>query len=574
MDDALAIEATITIDGTPLEDRLAAHIEELVVDDDLHRPAMFCLTLLDPDRNIARECGFHAGAEVEIEATGEGASGDGKLVVGKVVTVECEYDDNRTDVVVRGYAATHRLHGSRTTRTFTDVTDSDIVTTVAGEAGLALGEIEATSEVFPQVSQANQTDWEFLMSRARPIGFDLTVRDGALNFTRRGTAADAPPESDADSDPSGIHPRQLVYGFNLDRFHGRISGAEQVGKVEVHGWDPAQKQAFVGRADAGTGAAELQVTDPIRLASVRDNPMFVEVGASVATAEAAEGVAIAIAERIGSAFAEVEGEAHGNTELRAGAAVRISKVNDDFNGAYVLSHVRHVIDRQGYRTHFTVSGHHDRSLLGMIAAGSNGDASTSVQKSVGGRGNSWFGLVRGLVSSVDDDEQLGRVRVSLPWLAEEYSSTLAPVVQLGAGPKSGTFFLPAVGDEVLVGFEHGNIDRPIVVGGLFNATDKPPEHGHFVKDGKVTGRTITSRNGHEIAMYDAKNNSGMTLLVVDGEGLPVVSIGLNADDNKLVIQSEGNVEVQAEREIKLTANKITVQAQGDLVLKGGMVKIN
>ena len=574
MDDALAIEATIKVNGTQLEDRLAAHVEQLLVDEDLHRPAMFCMTLLDPDRNIVKECGLRAGAEVEIAATGEGASGDGKLLIGKVVTVECEYDDSRTDVVVRGYAATHQLHGGRHTRVFNDVTDSDIVTAVAGEAGLELGEIEATSEVHEQVTQANQTDWEFLMSRARPIGFDLTISDGALDFTRRGTSEDAPPESDVDSDPSGINPRQLVYGFNLDRFHGRISGAEQVADVEVHGWDPAQKKAFVGRAPAGTGAAGLSVTDPTRLAGVHKNPMYVEVTASVTTAEQAGGVATAIAERIGSAFAEVEGEAHGNTELRAGAAVRISKVNDDFNGAYVLSHVRHVIDRQGYRTHFTVSGHHDRSLLGMITAGTNGNGTSGSQKSVGGRQNNWFGLVRGLVSSIDDQEKLGRVKVELPWLAEEFSSAWAPVVQLGAGPKSGTFFLPAVGDEVLVGFEHGNIDRPIVVGGLFNAMDAPPEYGHFLDNGKVTGRSITSRNGHEIAMYDADDNSGMSFMVVNGSGSPVVTIGLNADDNKLVIQSEGNVEVNAEREITLTGQKITVQAQGDLVLKGGMVKIN
>ena len=118
------------------------------------------------------------------------------------------------------------------------------------------------------------------------------------------------------------------------------------------------------------------------------------------------------------------------------------------------------------------------------------------------------------------------------------------------------------------------IGRPFVLGGLFNSIDKPPTYEQFLDDGKVTGRTITSRKGHEITFLDKDDNSGITIHVVDGSKVPVVSIGFNATDQKLVIQSEGNVDVEAQKEINLKAPNITVQAQSKLVLKCGMVEIN
>ncbi|MEO5941504.1 MAG: VgrG-related protein [Candidatus Limnocylindrales bacterium] len=569
MADPHAISATITVDGTPLDEQLVAHVDEVIVDEDLHRPAMFSMTLVDPDRDIVKRCKLRAGAKVEISVVGEGATGDASLLIGDVVTVECDYDDRVAEVVVRGYDATHRLHRGRRTRVFRDSTDSDIVTSVAGDAGLEVGEIESTSEVHEHVSQANQTDWEFLMGRARPLGLDLTVRDGHVELARRATSDDAPADAGADADPAGLDPRLLLFGFNLQAFHGRVSGADQVANVEVRGWDHDRKEPVVARVAAGSGAAGLAETDPSTLAGIFDSRDWVDVVTSVTSEREAEGVATALAERIGSAFAEAEGSAIGNTALRAGAAVRVSGVNEDFNGAYVLSHVRHVLDRRGYRTQFTVSGQHDRSLLGLIAPPATGNGHTGA-----GRVDATLGLVRGTVSENADPEKLGRVKVRFPWLDDQYSSNWAPVAQLGAGPESGTFFLPAVGDEVLVGFEHGQVDRPIVVGGLFNRIDQPPGYDQFLHDGAVTGRGIYSRNGHQITFHDADDHGGIVLRAVDGGQSSVVSIVLNALDKKLSIQCSGAVDITADGEVSLRGSKVTIQADGEMVLKGATIKLN
>src|SRR5579859_8088567 len=93
------------------------------------------------------------------------------------------------------------------------------------------------------------------------------------------------------------------------------------------------------------------------------------------------------------------------------------------------------------------------------------------------------GLVVGTVSSVKDPENMGRVKVKLPWLASpEASSTddmqetdWARMATPSGGNGRGFFWLPEVDDEVLVAFEHGDTARAFVVGALWNGQDKPPK---------------------------------------------------------------------------------------------------
>lgn len=564
MDLAYGVGCRIVVNGAEAVG-LAGHVYQVVVDEQLQLPAMFAITLTDDqDRDIINRTGLRAGADVEIFVTGQGAEGDGHLVKGDVVAVECDYDHEGSVVVVRGYAASHRLHRGRRTRTFLDSTDSDIVKRIADEARIPIGEIEATSEVHQHVTQANQTDWEFLTGRARAIGYGLGMFKGRLGFGKPGKSSEAPPATDADADAAANDARYLVFHYNLLAFHGRLSAAEQVAKVEVRGWNQDKKEPVVARASGGTVSADLKVTDPSRLARTFGDPTYVAVTTPVSSEREAGDAARALAERIGSAFAEADGTSVGSTVLHAGTAVRVSRVTKDFDGAYVLSHTRHVIDGLGYRTHFTISGRHDRSLLGLVANGNGGGHATPHGKLP------TDGLVRGVVSENDDPQKLGRVTVRLPWLDADFTSAWAPVMQLGAGPASGTLFLPAVNDEVLVGFEHGEIDRPVVVGGLFNSLDTPPPYGQLLDHGAVIGRGIYSRLGHRLMLHDANDVSGITFMTSKGE----VSIGLNAKESKLVIQSQGAVDIDAVGEIKLHGSKVTVQADGELVLTGATVRIN
>lgn len=83
-----------------------------------------------------------------------------------------------------------------------------------------------------------------------------------------------------------------------------------------------------------------------------------------------------------------------------------------------------------------------------------------------------FGLVRGIVVDVRDPEAAGRIKVKFPWLSREVETWARVSLPLG-GNRTGLWALPEVNDEVVVGFEHGDVDRPIVIGSLWNGGNPP-----------------------------------------------------------------------------------------------------
>jgi uncharacterized protein involved in type VI secretion and phage assembly len=112
-------------------------------------------------------------------------------------------------------------------------------------------------------------------------------------------------------------------------------------------------------------------------------------------------------------------------------------------------------------------------------------------------------LLVGLVTNNKDPKGWGRVKVKFPTLTMDHESYWARVVGLGAANGRGFYCLPEINDEVLVGFEHGDIHRPYIVGGVWNGKDKTVEKvDKTIKDGKVRLRTIKTRTGHKIQFVE------------------------------------------------------------------------
>jgi phage protein D len=212
---AYAVGSSILVRGQKLSDAIQAYVEEVVVDDDLHNPSMFAITLRDPRRDIVGRAGMKPGAEVEIVVEDERRQNSQPLLVGDVVTIECDYDEIGARVVVRGYDASHRLHIGRRTQVFRNVTDDDIVKQIAEQAGLTVKSLEPATEVHEHVTQPNVTGWDFLVDRVRSMGRDLMVSGREITLKAPTTADDAPSEAGAAADAQSIDPRHLVYGMNL-----------------------------------------------------------------------------------------------------------------------------------------------------------------------------------------------------------------------------------------------------------------------------------------------------------------------------------------------------------------------
>jgi phage baseplate assembly protein V len=127
------------------------------------------------------------------------------------------------------------------------------------------------------------------------------------------------------------------------------------------------------------------------------------------------------------------------------------------------------------------------------------------------------GLVIGIVAAVADNEKQGRVQVRFPWLDDQLQSTWASVVAPFAGDDRGVYWMPEVGDEVIVGFVHGDFSQAFILGATWNgmATAPSPDPRQ---------RMIRSKNGHTIRFVDstpANGNQG-ALIIEDAHGNRVI----------------------------------------------------
>ncbi|MFV2062928.1 MAG: VgrG-related protein [Chloroflexota bacterium] len=547
-----ASHPTITVDGMPLDRTLEPLLERVVVDDHLHLPDMLAITFRDPDRDVLERSGVRMGSEIRISGTAMGELTDTLLIHGEVTALEGDYGPDGASLTVRGYDPSHRLVGGRRTTSYRDVTDSDLSRTIADRAGVPVGQIDETGISHEHIPQHNMSDLDFLRMRATEVGFDVSVSDGRLEFRSPPEASDAPGVGDYRS----ADPLQLVMGTTLLRFHPRITSAGQVSEVVVRGWDYRSKEAVVGTSPAQTTSAQLSES-PARLAELTGRERFVEIGRAFPDQDAADRAAAAGAERIASSFAEADGVARGNPALKAGAAVSVSGVAETFSGRYMLTHTRHVFDEAGYRTHLTISGRQDRSLLGLSSAASNGVR--------GGGGQALIGFAVAIVTDNADPDDLARVKLKFPTFDEEYESDWARVVQQGAGPDRGFVALPEVNDEVLVGFESGDIRRPYVIGGLWNGVDSPPLGDSLFDSGNVRRRGFVSKAGHRMVFLDDDAQSGVALLTADDS----IRIGMKQSDRELTIHSDGSTSIVAGDIVLESGGDITLKAGGTLTLEGG-----
>jgi uncharacterized protein involved in type VI secretion and phage assembly len=197
----------------------------------------------------------------------------------------------------------------------------------------------------------------------------------------------------------------------------------------------------------------------------------------------------------------------------------------------------------------------------------------------GMRGKRIEGIVLGIVTNNQDPEQVGRVKVKFPWLMDSDESYWARVATLMAGKDRGTFFLPEVGDEVLVAFDHGDINHPYVIGALWNGVDTPPETN---ADGKNTIRTIKSRSGHAIRFDDndeqkqekleIKTNAGHTIVLDDSAGKEKIEIKDKTGNNKITIDSvQNSINIESAMQLKIKANMVEIEGTTSLTLKSNAV---
>jgi phage protein D len=338
---------TIRINGSSLPVAARGEVNRVVVEESLDRASSFEIELSNWDIDLQQVKWsdadlFQPGGVIELKMGYVEAVET--VLVGEITGLELSFPTERARslLTVRGYDRLHRFRRGRHTRSFVQVKDSDVAQKLANDLELT-PDVEDSGEVHSYLLQINQTDIDFLLTRARAVGYELLVEDKTLRFRKvkneRGKTV------------------SLDFKQGLLNFYAYLSTADQVSQVTVRGWNPKTKETLVGKALAAdvNGTMQGSKVGPKvveGLFSVKDTALTV-IDLPVATQNEADLLAKSLLNEVALHYIKGEGSARGNPAIKVGTVIEIGGVGQRFGGLYYVTQVSHVYDAE-YLTHFHV----------------------------------------------------------------------------------------------------------------------------------------------------------------------------------------------------------------------------
>lgn len=470
---------------------------------------------------------------------------------------------------------------------YLDKTDSDIIKALLGNYSLE-PTVSATSITHKELVQFYCSDWDFMLVRAEVNGMVVITGSGAVTVEEPKVSA-APVLT-------------VTYGQDLIRFNADLDARHQYKSVMSNAWDLSkheiQKSSVAsltlneqGNIDSATLADTIGL-DNFRLQTpVPMDTAFLKVWAN--------------AQQTKSGLARIRGSVsfQGNALPTPGKLIELAGVGERFNGNVYISEVNHLVVDGDWTT--TVNFGLAPNWFAEVNA-VDAPLASAVNTAAGG-------LHIGVVMKLDaDPESQYRIQVSIPAMSATQDGFWARIANFYSSNSFGAFFLPEIGDEVVLGFFNDDPSHPVILGSLYSSKNVPaytPEAKNntkaivtrtkmkmeFDEDKKVItivtpgeNKIVISDDGKSILLQDQNSNK----VTLDSAGITLDSpkdITLKAQ-GKIVMNAANNIEATAQMDIKQTGLNITstanvgftakgsataeVSASGTTTIKGAMVMIN
>lgn len=175
----------------------------------------------------------------------------------------------------------------------------------------------------------------------------------------------------------------------------------------------------------------------------------------------------------------------------------------------------------------------------------------------------YFGVYPALVTDIVDPDRLGRIEVKLPWLGAEGDTVRAWATLLSpyADDDQGFEALPAVGTQVVIAFEAGDLRRPYILGSAWNGRESMPE----TPAAPNNKRLIRTRSGSLLEFDDTEGAAKVTLSLRSGHQLVLDDASsevrlAHANGSIITFTAGGQIEIQANATVEVTAAALNVHA--------------
>ncbi|MFT6762268.1 MAG: hypothetical protein ACJAXA_000917 [Candidatus Aldehydirespiratoraceae bacterium] len=485
--------------------------------------------------------GIKVGDSLEVSVNDRSATTK-PVFAGSIMSIGIEIAAGRSDLHVVAYDASLGLGNQVVYESHMNKSPADVIKAMASAAGLT-SDIDAVLSTSQEHIQQFSTPHEFLSRLAHVYGCEWFV-DNAKKLTVKQRVK----KTSVELSPSK----------GLRTFSVRITAADEAKDVEVRGWDPATQAAVSGVA---TPSGTTALNTPAALSAARQAVSAKRAIAwPVATGSEkdAKTVADGLNARMEAAMVSGRGEVDVDARITPGVVLAISEVVPDWDGEYYVTEVDHIIGKnQPFVSRFKIGGTSPTTLVDLFGPRTGNRASSVTRMG--------SGVTIGVVTNIDDPDKLGRVKVKLPYISDDNETDWARVMQLGAGEERGLNLTPEVEDEVLVAFEHGELQRPFIIGGLHSVKHKPSTV--TVYDDKVKERSLTTREGHHITLSDGPDAADQSILITLRGG-DKTKASLYMNEEKIELIADG-----IPIEVKTTDANIVLTEKGDITLKGKKITL-
>jgi Rhs element Vgr protein len=551
------VNLSILCNGTQMDG--TRKIVSVTVNKKINQISRAKIILLDGDMAmgdfpVSNADDFKPGSEIEIKAGYEQQTET--IFKGIVIRHGIRIaDENQAQLIVDCRDKAVKMTIRRKNANYVDKKDSDIIASlIQGYGGLSQA-VESTSTVYKELVQYYCSDWDFMLVRAETNGMLVIVDDGKVSVS--------PPKTDSPAQLS------LSYGSDIISFDAHMDARTQVSQVTGTTWDLSSQTAVdeAGSPPSLNAQGNLSTSD---LAGV--------IGLDTLTLQTSAPLdktglkAWADAHLLKSGLARIRGKMkfQGSAKAKPGVILTLEKLGNRFNGNVFVSSTTH---------DFTPCNWLTEVEFGL-------ESSWFIQKPdiVSPLASGFLpgvdGLQIGVVKQLSDDpEKEHKIQVTVPVMKNETQGVWARIAKFYGSNGIGSFFMPEIGDEVVLGYFNNDPCHPVILGSLYSSKNPPPytlEDDNFFK-AVVTRSKLTLEFNDDKKIITIQTPSGNKIILNDGE--KSISV-LDQNSNKIILGTSGilmespkDIQVSAKGKIKMTGS-MGVEINSDMDIKMEGLNIN
>lgn len=515
--------------------------------------------------------GFLPGSKVEIK---HGQQRDSStLFRGIIISQGLKIrDGGKASVVIACRDEVIKMAKKRESRCYTDMSDSDIWSLIAGNYPGVKLLAGSTAVTHSMMVQSDCSDWDFVVKRADVNGRICLIENGTMTVT----APDYKQVAVLSAEP----------GVNILEMDAEIDASHQISEVSAQGWSPAEQKVVQVRGKD----PKVSLNDSVTLGSLSEatgtGKLLLNQGGTLSREELqAWSDALMLKRQLAMFRGRVL--CKGIQPVKPGQVVALKRVVAPFDGKVFVRGVQHNLSTDGWQQEI---------LFGIDPIWFTSTAEAS-PKAAAALVPPVSGLQIGkVVQGHNDPTGEYRVQVYIPFLSGSNQGIWCRLASPDAGKGRGLVFRPEIGDEVIVGFIGDDPRQAIVVGTLYSSARPAPVPAdeNNAQKGFVTRSGIRMIFDDEKASFSLATPHGNKITVDDNSGEITI---VDEEQNKVLLGNKGislfsskDIELKASGSIKLSAMNITTKADGflkmegasgtslsssgSLVLKGSLVQIN